>query len=366
MEKLHLLLLAMLLRVNLTESCKKSKPHVVYQNVTPEEDSKLNQSDIALNDTKEEFYDYGDMTATVDEDHLEEDDSSDAFDDAEDDELCAEVTDEPQYQELPEAVIIGTKKGGTRALLEFLNIHSQVKRAKNEIHFYDKQYERGLEWYIQQMPSVTRRQMAVEKTPGYFHTRGVARRLWAANNKTKLIVIMRHPVTRLISDYNQFRSNKLGRGETFPDLESLVLNRYGDAVDASYPPVARSLYHLHMARWLQLFPASQIHVVDGDKFIQAPWTELVKLETFLGLEPQLDRDNFYFNTSKGFYCGRQEVPRPGSEWSCVRTKCLSASKGRPRPAVSPATVSLLTEFFLPHNRKFYAMVGRSFDWDTEP
>ena len=155
MEKLHLLLLAMLLRVNLTESCKKSKPHVVYQNVTPEEDSKLNQSDIALNDTREEFYDYGDMTATVDEDHLEEDDSSDAFDDAEDDELCAEVTDEPQYQELPEAVIIGTKKGGTRALLEFLNIHSQVKRAKNEIHFYDKQYERGLEWYIQQVDTNT-------------------------------------------------------------------------------------------------------------------------------------------------------------------------------------------------------------------
>ena len=31
---------------------------------------------------------------------------------------------------------------------------------------------------------------------------------------------------------------------------------------------------------------------------QTPWTELVKLETFLGLEPQLGRDNFYFNTSK--------------------------------------------------------------------
>ena len=148
MEKLLLLLLAMLLRVNLTESCNKSKPHVA-----PEGDSKYNQSDIALNDTKEEFYDYGDMTATVDEDHLEEDDSSDAFDDAEDDELCAEVTEEPQHQELPEAVIIGTKKGGTRALLEFLNIHSQVKRAKNEVHFYDKQYERGLEWYIQQVDS---------------------------------------------------------------------------------------------------------------------------------------------------------------------------------------------------------------------
>ena len=47
MEKLLLLLLAMLLRVNLTESCKKSKPQVVYQNVTSEDDTKLNQSDIA-------------------------------------------------------------------------------------------------------------------------------------------------------------------------------------------------------------------------------------------------------------------------------------------------------------------------------
>ena len=45
---------------------------------------------------------------------------------------------------------------------------------------------------------------------------------------------------------------------------------------------------------------------------------------------------------------------------------ISIPQGRPRPAVSPATVSLLTRFFVPHNQKFYAMLGRSFDWDHEP
>ena len=59
-------------------------------------------------------------------------------------------------------------------------------------------------------------------------------------------------------------------------------------------------------------------MVDGDKFIKTPWTELGLLETFLGLRPELTESNFYFNSSKGFFCGRQEVRRTGSEWSCVR------------------------------------------------
>ena len=125
--------------------------------------------------------------------------------DAEDEELCADVNDAPLHQALPGAVIFGTKKGGTRALLEFLNIHSQIKRAKNEVHFYDKHWARGVDWYIRQMPNISEGQLALEKTPGYFHTPGAARRIWEVKNDTKLIMIVRHPVTRLVSDYNQFR-----------------------------------------------------------------------------------------------------------------------------------------------------------------
>ena len=48
---------------------------------------------------------------------------------------------------LPQAIIIGVKKGGTRALLEFLKAHPDVRAPSPEIHFFDRHYDRGLDWY---------------------------------------------------------------------------------------------------------------------------------------------------------------------------------------------------------------------------
>lgn len=48
---------------------------------------------------------------------------------------------------LPQAIIIGVKKGGTRALLEFLRIHPDARAFGAEPHFFDRFYARGLEWY---------------------------------------------------------------------------------------------------------------------------------------------------------------------------------------------------------------------------
>lgn len=47
----------------------------------------------------------------------------------------------------PQAIIIGVKKGGTRALLEFIRIHPDVRAPGPETHFFDKNYDKGLEWY---------------------------------------------------------------------------------------------------------------------------------------------------------------------------------------------------------------------------
>lgn len=47
----------------------------------------------------------------------------------------------------PQALIVGVKKGGTRALLEFLRLHPDVRALGSEPHFFDRWYERGLAWY---------------------------------------------------------------------------------------------------------------------------------------------------------------------------------------------------------------------------
>ena len=48
---------------------------------------------------------------------------------------------------LPNVIVIGAKKSGTRALLEFLKIHPDVRAAGPETHFFDRFYDRGLDWY---------------------------------------------------------------------------------------------------------------------------------------------------------------------------------------------------------------------------
>jgi [heparan sulfate]-glucosamine 3-sulfotransferase 3 len=50
-------------------------------------------------------------------------------------------------RQLPSALIIGVKKGGTRALLEFMRLHPDIRAAGSEVHFFDYHYAKGFHWY---------------------------------------------------------------------------------------------------------------------------------------------------------------------------------------------------------------------------
>ncbi|XP_070340356.1 heparan sulfate glucosamine 3-O-sulfotransferase 4-like isoform X4 [Equus asinus] len=55
----------------------------------------------------------------------------------------------PNYEEkkLPQALIIRVKKGRTRELLEAIRVHPDVRAVGVEPRFFDRNYEKGLEWY---------------------------------------------------------------------------------------------------------------------------------------------------------------------------------------------------------------------------
>lgn len=50
-------------------------------------------------------------------------------------------------KKLPGALLIGAKKSGTRALLEFIRVHPNVRAAGHEVHYFDRNYSYGPEWY---------------------------------------------------------------------------------------------------------------------------------------------------------------------------------------------------------------------------
>ncbi|EDV55129.1 centrosomal and chromosomal factor [Drosophila erecta] len=363
---------------------------------------------------------------------------------------------------LPQALIIGVRKCGTRALLEMLYLHPRIQKAGGEVHFFDRDenYLKGLEWYRKKMPHSFRGQITIEKSPSYFVSPEVPERVRAMNASIKLLLIVREPVTRAISDYTQLRSHaatailpladkdppspressgggsgggggggsgtaaakmptqsllyaklqsargydnalvggsgagaKETKGRTVSasslarrqalgsggvavggaamttttmsplasaaqmaakSFEELAIFPNG-TVNEAYRPLSISMYHVHLHRWLEVFPREQLLVVNGDRLIEDPVSQLKRIEAFLGIEHRVNSEHFYFNETKGFYCLRYDNG----------DRCLRETKGRKHPHVDPVVVSRLRKFFAEYNQRFYELVGEDLGWPEE-
>ncbi|KAI5091602.1 heparan sulfate glucosamine 3-O-sulfotransferase 2, partial [Silurus meridionalis] len=256
-------------------------------------------------------------------------------------------------KKLPNALIVGVKKGGTRAVLEFIRIHPDVRALGTEPHFFDRNYDRGMDWYRGLMPRTLDSQITMEKTPSYFVTREAPRRIASMSQDTKLIVVVRNPVTRAISDYTQTLSKK----PDIPSFEELAFkNKSEGLVDTTWNAIRIGMYILHLENWLQYFRLSQIHFVSGERLITDPAGELGRVQDFLGLKRIITDKHFYFNRTKGFPC----LKKPESSST---PRCLGKSKGRTHVQIDQEVIEQLHDFYRPFNVKFYEMVGHDFRWD---
>lgn len=255
---------------------------------------------------------------------------------------------------LPGCLIIGVRKGGTRALLEFLNLHPSIQAEKREMHFFDhdENYALGIDWYRKHMPFSFPDQITIEKTPAYFVSEVAPQRVYSMNESILLIIVVREPTERAISDYMQIHSNRLRKKKPHESFEELAIDETTGDVRESYNAIRRSLYHKHMERWLKWFPLSNFHFVVGENLVKDPMSELAKVEKFLGIEHKLTDEYFYYNKTRGFYCMHKET----------HEKCLARSKGRKHPDVDPIIVGKLHRFFRPHNQILYDLINRDFGW----
>ncbi|KAK2883756.1 hypothetical protein QQF64_016517 [Cirrhinus molitorella] len=258
-------------------------------------------------------------------------------------------------KQLPRAIIIGVRKGGTRALLEMLSLHPDVVTASQEVHFFDNDlsYACGVDWYLKNMPFSFPNQITIEKSPAYFITEEVPERIFKMNSSIKLLLIVREPTTRAVSDYTQVLKGKEHKNKTYDKFEELVIDTNTCEVNTKYKAVQTSIYTKYLEHWLKFFPIEQFHIVDGDRLITDPLPELKMVEQFLNLPSQISQYNLYFNATRGFFCLR---------FNFMFNKCLVGSKGRIHPNVNPSIKAKLERFFHPFNQKFYQITGRTFNW----
>ena len=258
-------------------------------------------------------------------------------------------------QRLPEAIIVGISKCGTRAILSFLALHPGMsfglKKGVDEVNFFNVNYQKGLEWYRKQMPLSRPGQLTIEKSPRYFSTEGIPELIKKYKATIKLLVLVCDPIFRFGSLTAHDITERMKRNETIETVEDRIYHKNGSVRESM--DMKRSCYFQNMARWYNVFPRTQILVVNGDQIRENPYVEMSKIERFLGLKKYFSPSNFYFNVTKGFYCPAEDNGE---------IHCLPSNKGREHPAFSELVKRSLTEYYTTCNKPFFDLVDRRFDW----
>ena len=125
-------------------------------------------------------------------------------------ELCRPTKNESSL--LPDVILIGVRKCGTGALQVFLRRNPDIVSSKWETHFFDnpERYSLGLKEYLRLLlKRQNDDQILLERTPAYFYAPDVEKKIYAAMPSVKLLLIVRDPVTRMISDYVHFHVSRL-------------------------------------------------------------------------------------------------------------------------------------------------------------
>ena len=207
------------------------------------------------------------------------------------------------------------------------------------------------------MPPSMPGQVTMEKTPPYYETAEAPQRIHAMNESMKILLVVRDPVDRSVSDWIHvcWKAREAGYDMAFcRTYESSGVLKNDSNVDPNCVFIIRSSYAKFIENWTRFFPLrSQLHIVDGQKLVSDPVSELRKVETFLGLRHYFTQKNFVFDKKLGFYC----LPSDGG-----RIRCIGKSKGVKHPTLDPFVEAKLRTYFKTLNQRFYQIVGHDFGW----
>ncbi|MBX7168560.1 MAG: sulfotransferase [Pirellulales bacterium] len=193
----------------------------------------------------------------------------------------------------PNFVIAGGQRSGTTSLVRILASHPQVYMARPawpEPKYFveDPRPGRDRAWYLAQWFADTGTARAVgEKSTSYLESPGAARRMKEQFPAMKVVMILRHPAERAISNYRFSRQNGL---ETLSLADALAEESQRAAVaGVSVSPFAyvrRGKYVLDLPPYFEYVPPSDRLMLLHDDLRADPAAFCRSLFEFLGVDPQ--------------------------------------------------------------------------------
>jgi len=181
---------------------------------------------------------------------------------------------------LPTFLGIGVPKAGTTWLYDLMAAHPNVyvSAKLKEVHYFDRHFAKGSEWYEGFFPSLRDSpQYAAlgEVTPQYLYCQACPQRIAAQLDHPQFILILRNPVKRAWSDY-VFKLRIANYRNTFENF----------LVD--FPSALRYGFYLqNIENYLRFFDRDQLLILISEKVFADIKLARKQLAQFLNIDPAL-------------------------------------------------------------------------------
>ncbi len=265
------------------------------------------------------------------------------------------------FRPLPDYLIIGTHRGGTTSLHQYLQQHPCVgpnfPRVQNVkgVRYFDENFFRGIDWYRSHFPTVAYRRylrqlhggpvVTGEASPYYLFHPAAAERAARVVARAKIIVLLRDPIERAHSHWKRERRDGTEPLESLEDaiaaeparLEGEVErilsdDHYYSYAHENFSYITQGLYLDSLRRWLEHYPREQVHIEVSERFLEDPQAVYDRVLQFLGLPPFSLRD--------------------AKPWNVTAQR------------LEPDVRRRLSARLAPHNRRLEQFLGTELGWDT--
>ena len=253
---------------------------------------------------------------------------------------------------LPDTIIIGAQKSGTSSLYSYMKQHPDlVASYGKEVHYFDggrdpevDAYAEGEVGYRAHFPLSWRArvgQRIFEASPLYLFNPLVPRRISELVPEVRLIAILRNPTDRAISHY--FHEKRNGR-ERLSLMEALLAEEdrlrpvlasknYKSEAYIHFSYKARGVYREQIARYFDYFGSDSMLILKAESLDSDPIGTLRRVFDFLAVDPSF------------------VVPD-------LRPRNVASDSHR----VEPEVHQHLSDYFRPHSRDLYDLLGEDFGW----
>ena len=264
-----------------------------------------------------------------------------------------------RLRSLPDFIIIGVGRAGTTALYSYLIQHPSIVAASTDnnesvadLHFFEYMISNNIQWYKSHFPilfSKSKNQknsfITGEYTSTYIYHPDVPKRIFNLLPKIKLIVILRNPIDKAYSTYQQqFRFGeyttsfedtvnaefrRINLNKDFPELNS---NNYDFENFVAQNIIRHGIYADYLETWLKIFDRKQILILNSEDLKNSTKETLHRVFHFLIV----------------------------SNYDIANTSQVNVGK---YPPINKITRKKLIKFFKPHNQRLNKLLDTEFDWD---